>query len=112
MPVVGRPLRLHVPIPRYRCVNAACEREVFAHNTDRLARRGASTTRRCARYLSHRLMIDRAAVARQLGLASDGTPATPSHYRLCGNLAQLIDALQFPGRAGIPPVPLLAGVAH
>jgi transposase len=33
---------------------------VFAHNTDRLARRGRSTTRRFARYILHRLMIDRA----------------------------------------------------
>ena len=40
VPVVGHPLRLHVRVPRYRCVNTDCEREVFAHNTDRLARRG------------------------------------------------------------------------
>ena len=47
-------------------------REVFAHNTFRLARPGASTTRRCARYILRRLMIDRAtvaAVARELGLS-------------------------------------------
>jgi transposase len=47
---------------------------VFAHNTDRLARRGWSTTRRCARYILRRLMIDRAtvaAVARELGLSWD-----------------------------------------
>jgi len=44
VPVVGHPLRLRVRVPRYRCVNTACEREVFAHNTDRLARRGWSTT--------------------------------------------------------------------
>lgn len=37
VPVVGHPLRLHVRVPRYRCVSAGCEREVFAHNTDRLA---------------------------------------------------------------------------
>ncbi len=73
-PVVGPPLRLRVRVPRYRCVNSACEREVFAHNTDRLARRGWSTTRRCARYIVGRLMIDRAtvaAVARELGLSWD-----------------------------------------
>ena len=49
-------------------------REVFAHNTDRLARRGWSTTRRCARYILRRLMIDRmtvSAVARELGLSWD-----------------------------------------
>jgi transposase len=74
VPVVGHPLRLRVRVPRYRCVNASCEREVFAHNTDRLARRGWSTTRRCARYICRRLMIDRAtvaAVARELGLSWD-----------------------------------------
>ena len=70
----GHPLRLRVRVPRYRCVNTACEREVFAHNTSRLARPGWSTTRRCARYICHRLMIDRAtvaAVARELGLSWD-----------------------------------------
>jgi transposase len=74
VPVVGHPLRLRVRVPRYRCVNTACEREVFAHNTSRLARPGWSTTRRCARYICHRLMIDRAtvaAVARELGLSWD-----------------------------------------
>jgi transposase len=74
VPVVGHPLRLRVRVPRYRCVNTACEREVFAHNTSRLARPGWSTTRRCARYICRRLMIDRAtvaAVARELGLSWD-----------------------------------------
>jgi transposase len=74
VPVVGHPLRLRVRVPRYRCMAADCEREVFAHNTDRLARRGWSTTRRCARYICRRLMIDRAtvaAVARELGLSWD-----------------------------------------
>lgn len=74
LPVAGHPLRLRVRVPRYRCLNTSCGREVFAHNTDRLARRGASTTRRCARYICRRLMIDRAtvaAVARELGLSWD-----------------------------------------
>ena len=74
VPVVGHPLRLRVRVPRYRCVATDCSREVFAHNTDRLARRGWSTTRRCARYILRRLMIDRAtvaAVARELGLSWD-----------------------------------------
>jgi len=74
VPVVGHPLRLRVRVPRYRCVNTACEREVFAHNTSRLARPGWSTTRRCARYICRRLMIDRAtvtAVTRELGLSWD-----------------------------------------
>jgi len=74
VPVVGHPLRLRVRVPRYRCPNPACEREVFAHNTSALARPGWSTTRRCARYILRRLMIDRAtvaAVARELGLSWD-----------------------------------------
>jgi transposase len=74
VPVVGHPLRLRVRVPRYRCTTTSCDREVFAHNTDRLARRGWSTTRRCARYILRRLMIDRAtvaAVARELGLSWD-----------------------------------------
>lgn len=74
VPVVGHPLRLHVRVPRYRCPAAGCEREVFAHNTNGLARRGWSTTRRCARYILRRLMLDRttvSAVARELGLSWD-----------------------------------------
>ena len=74
VPVVGYPLRLRVRVPRYRCVTVDCGREVFVHNTSRLARPGWSTTRRCARYILRRLMIDRmtiAAVARELGLSWD-----------------------------------------
>lgn len=74
VPVVGHPLRLQVRVPRYRCTTTGCDREVFAHNTDHLARRGWATTRRCARYICRRLMIDRAtvaAVARELGLSWD-----------------------------------------
>jgi transposase len=74
VPVVGHPLRLRVRVPRYRCTNSECSREVFAHNTSRLARPGWSTTRRCARYILRRLMIDRmtvSAVARELGLSWD-----------------------------------------
>ena len=74
VPAVGHPLRLRVRVPRYRCVNDRCDREVFAHNTSQLARPGWSTTRRCARYILRRLMIDRmtvAAVARELGLSWD-----------------------------------------
>jgi hypothetical protein len=49
VPVVGHPLRLRAWVPRYRCVNDRCDREVFAHNTSQLARPGWSTTRPCAR---------------------------------------------------------------
>ncbi|MGV9736826.1 transposase [Rhodococcus aetherivorans] len=74
LPVAGHPLQLRVRVPRYRCENASCEREVFRHNTDRLARPGGSTTRRCARHILRRLMVDRtsvAAIARELGLSWD-----------------------------------------
>src|SRR5829696_6139795 len=30
VPVVGHPLRLRVCVPRYRCIAADCDREVFA----------------------------------------------------------------------------------
>jgi transposase len=63
VPVVGHPLRLRVRVLRYRCVAIGCDREVFAHNTDRLARHGWTTSRWCARYRLRRLMVDRAAMA-------------------------------------------------
>lgn len=74
VPVAGHPLQLRVRVPRYRCTESSCHREVFSHNTDRLARAGWSTTRRCARYILRRLIFDRttvAAVARELGLSWD-----------------------------------------
>jgi transposase len=74
VPVVGHPLELRVRVPRYRCVHDGCAREVFAHDTSRLARPGASTTRRCATFILRRLMLDKttvAAVARELGRSWD-----------------------------------------
>jgi transposase len=74
VPVAGHPLRLRVRVPRYRCLHSGCEREVFCHDTSRLARPGWSTTRRCARFVLRRLMLDRttvAAVARELGRSWD-----------------------------------------
>jgi hypothetical protein len=74
VPVVGHPLRLRVRVPLYRCTMSDCSREVFAHNTDRPAGPGWSTTRRCARYVVRRLMIDHmtvSAMARELGLCWD-----------------------------------------
>ena len=74
VPVVGHPLELRVRIPRYRCVHDGCAREVFAHDTSRLARPGGSTTRRCATYVLRRLAVDKAtvaAVARELGRSWD-----------------------------------------
>lgn len=74
VPVVGHPLELRVRLPRYRCVHDGCGREVFAHDSSRLARPGASTTRRCAGFVLRRLAIDKAtisAVARELGRSWD-----------------------------------------
>ena len=74
VPVAGHPLELRVAVPRYRCVHDGCAREVFAHDTSRLARPGASTTRRCARFILRRLVLDKAtvsAVARELGRCWD-----------------------------------------
>src|ERR1700712_4808671 len=74
VPVVGHPLELRVRVPRYRCVHDGCAREVFAHDTTRLARPGWSTTRRCAAFILRRLAVDKAtvsAVARELGRSWD-----------------------------------------
>jgi transposase len=74
VPVVGHPLELRVRVPRYRCVHDGCVREIFAHDTSRLARPGAATTRRCAAFIVRRLAVDKAtvsAVARELGRSWD-----------------------------------------
>lgn len=74
VPVVGHPLQLRVRVPRYRCVHDGCAREIFAHDSSRLARPGASMTRRCGDYVLRRLAIDKAtvaAVARELGRSWD-----------------------------------------
>ena len=74
VPVVGHPLELRVRLPRYRCVHDGCPREVFCHDSSRLARPGWSTTRRCAAFVLRRLAIDKAtvaAVARELGRCWD-----------------------------------------
>jgi len=74
LPVAGHPLRLRVRVPRYRCPRAVCERVIFCHDTSRLARAGATTTRRCAGFVLRRLVVDRAtvaAVARELGRSWD-----------------------------------------
>jgi hypothetical protein len=47
---------------------------IFTHDTSRLARAGASTTTRCARFVLRRLVVGRAtvaAVARELGRSWD-----------------------------------------
>ena len=72
LPVAGYPLVLRVAVPRYRCTTARCGRTVFNSDLGKLAAPRASTTRRCARYVLRRLMIDRttiSAIAAELGLS-------------------------------------------
>ena len=74
VPVVGHPLELRVRVPRYWCAHDGCAREVYVHDTSRLARPGSSTTWPCAHFVLRRLMLDRttvAAVARELGRSWD-----------------------------------------
>ena len=71
LPVAGYPLVLRVAVTRYRCATPACGRAVFNQDLGKLAAPRASTTRRCARYVLRRLMIDRttiAAIAAELGV--------------------------------------------
>lgn len=72
LPVAGYPLVLRVAVPRYRCTTAECGRAVFNQDLGMLAAPRSSTTRRCARYVLRRLMIDRTtitAIAAELGLS-------------------------------------------
>jgi transposase len=72
LPVAGYPLVLHVAVPRYRCVTAECGRAVFNQDLGKLAAPRSATTRRCARYVLRRLMIDRttiSAIAAELGVS-------------------------------------------
>jgi transposase len=72
LPVAGYPLVLRVAVPRYRCLTPQCGRAVFNQDLGTLAVPRASTTRRCARYVLRRLMIDRttvSAIAAELGVS-------------------------------------------
>ncbi len=72
LPVAGYPLMLQVAVRRYRCSTPGCGRAVFNQDLGKLAAPRSSTTRRCARYVLRRLMIDRtttAAIAAELGVS-------------------------------------------
>lgn len=72
LPVAGYPLVLRVAVARYRCTTPQCGRAVFNQDLGKLAASRASTTRRCARYVLRRLMIDRttvSAIAAELGVS-------------------------------------------
>jgi transposase len=98
VPMAGHPMRLRVRVPRYRCTDTVCGREVFCHDTDRLARAGCSTTRRCAHYVLRRLITDRAtvaAVARELGRSWDtvNTIAVEATTRLLATATARLDGV-------------------
>lgn len=72
LPVAGYPLVLRVAVPRYRCLTSECGRAVFNQDLGKLASPRSATTRRCARYVLRRLMIDRttiSAIAAELGVS-------------------------------------------
>ena len=72
LPAAGYPLVLQVGVPRYRCLTPECGRAVFNQDLGKLAAPRSSTTRRCARYVLRRLMIDRttiSAIAAELGVS-------------------------------------------
>ena len=72
LPVAGYPLVLRVAIPRYRCTTIDCVRVMFNQDLGKLAAARSATTRRCARYVLRRLMIDRttiSAIAAELGVS-------------------------------------------
>ena len=114
LPVAGYPLVLRVAVPRYRCATPARGRAVFNQDLGKLAARRASTTRRCARYVLRRLMIDRttiSAIGAELGVswhtvsiamrATAGLIAATGPDRLAGVRVIGVDEHRWaPGRRG------------
>lgn len=108
LPVAGYPLVLRVAVPRYRCLTPQCGRAVFNHDLGTLAVPRVSTTRRCARYVLRRLMIDRttvSAIAAELGVSwhtvssiamravacqGDGTTRLPGGWDHLGALLRML----------------------
>jgi transposase len=60
LPVAGYPLVLRVAVPATAALGPSVGGAVFNQDLDKLAAPRASTTRRYARYVLRRLMIDRA----------------------------------------------------
>ncbi|GAC58502.1 putative transposase [Gordonia hirsuta DSM 44140 = NBRC 16056] len=74
VPTFAYPTRLHVRVPRYRCVNPGCAREVYRARIDSIAAPRSQVTTRTTRWILQRLIGDKmsvAAVARALGLSWD-----------------------------------------
>lgn len=63
VPVAGSAAAFGSGFSATAVLSTACEREVFAHDTNRRARHGWTTTRGCARSILWRLTIDRVTVA-------------------------------------------------
>jgi transposase len=63
LPVAGYPLVLRVAVPRYRCTSIDCGRVVSCQDLGKLAAPRSATTRRCARYVLRRLMINRTTIS-------------------------------------------------
>ena len=87
VPVAGYPLVLRVAVPRYRCTTVECGRTVFNQGLGKLAAPRSSTTRRCARYVLCRLMIDRttiSAIAAELGVTSHSVATIAARHRGLG----------------------------
>lgn len=73
LPVAGHPSRLHVRLPRYRCLGTQCQTMIFQHRLE-CADVGAKTTSRCTRWILQKLATAKmsvTAVADELGLGWD-----------------------------------------
>lgn len=72
VPAAGRPVLLHVAVPRHLCGTADCPTIVFRADISHLAAPRAVMTRRTGRWILQRIAIDKmsvAAVAAQLGVS-------------------------------------------
>lgn len=73
LPVVGFPTRLHVRVPRFKCLNQACNQRIYQAELA-CAERGRTVTRRVTRWILQRLAIDKmsiSATAKAVGLGWD-----------------------------------------
>ncbi|AFA76051.1 putative transposase (plasmid) [Gordonia polyisoprenivorans VH2] len=72
LPIVGHPTRLHVQVPRYTCVNAACAASVFRADLTSIAAPRAQVTRCTTTWIMRAMISDKMsvkAVAAAVGLS-------------------------------------------
>lgn len=62
LPIVGHPTRLHVQVPRYTCVNAACATSVFRADLTSIAAPRAQVTRRTTTWIMRAMISDKMSV--------------------------------------------------